>query len=64
MNIERFLERPAEPTSMPGFPAAPPGAPIGQPAMQWLGGLGVGEPAMDWLSQTEALCWWLDDDLR
>ncbi len=35
-DIERFLERPAETYAMPGTPAAPPGAPIGDPAMEWL----------------------------
>jgi hypothetical protein len=37
-DIERFLDRPADPWSLPGIPTAPPGAPIGQPAMDWLGG--------------------------
>jgi hypothetical protein len=34
--IERFLERPAEPARRIDSPDAPPGAPIGQPAMEWL----------------------------
>ena len=58
MDIERFLERPAETTQLPGTPAAPPGAPIGQPAMDWLGGVGIGEPARQWLSETETACAW------
>jgi len=37
-DIERFLTRPANPYSLPLTPGAPPGAPIGQPAMDWLGG--------------------------
>ena len=37
-DIERFLERPGEPYTLPEMPAAPPGAPIGEPAMDWLGG--------------------------
>jgi hypothetical protein len=35
-DIERFLERPAEPDDSPGLPTIPPGAPIGQPALDWL----------------------------
>ena len=37
-DINRFLTRPANPYSLPLTPDAPPGAPIGQPAMDWLGG--------------------------
>jgi len=58
LNIERFLERPMEATTTPGAPNSPPGAPIGEPAMDWLTGMGVGQPAMDWLSQTGPLCTW------
>ncbi|NNL30306.1 MAG: hypothetical protein HKO77_04745 [Gemmatimonadetes bacterium] len=60
MDIQRFLERPASPTSMPGFPSAPPGAPIGQPALDWLGSVGIGEPAMKWLRHTDVHCTWED----
>ncbi|MDW7760521.1 MAG: zinc-dependent metalloprotease [Acidobacteriota bacterium] len=35
-DITRFLERPAESFRMPAFPAAPPGAPIGDPGLRWL----------------------------
>jgi hypothetical protein len=35
-DVERFLEKPSAPYMMPGTPNAPPGAPIGQPAMEWL----------------------------
>jgi hypothetical protein len=35
-DIERFLNRPAAPYSLPTIPAVPPGAPIGEPAMQWI----------------------------
>jgi hypothetical protein len=35
-DIERFLERPAEPLESPELPEPPPGAPIGQPALDWL----------------------------
>jgi hypothetical protein len=34
--IKRFLDRPAQPAQRLGAPEAPPGAPIGQPAMEWL----------------------------
>jgi hypothetical protein len=34
--IKRFLERPAQPAPRLSVPEAPPGAPIGQPAMEWL----------------------------
>ncbi len=36
-DIERFLSRPADSFSQPGTPGAPPGAPIGEPAMDYLG---------------------------
>lgn len=35
-DIERFLDRPAPPATRAEIPAAPPGAPIGAPAMEWL----------------------------
>ena len=35
-DITRFLERPAPPATATPLPAAPPGAPIGEPAMDWL----------------------------
>jgi hypothetical protein len=34
--IERFLDRPAQPAQRLAVPDAPPGAPIGQPALDWL----------------------------
>jgi hypothetical protein len=34
--IERILERPVSPVPAPTLPAAPPGAPIGEPALDWL----------------------------
>ncbi len=34
--IKRFLERPSPPAQRLAVPDAPPGAPIGQPAMEWL----------------------------
>ncbi|UCD24341.1 MAG: zinc-dependent metalloprotease [Gemmatimonadota bacterium] len=44
-DITRFLERPAGEFSQPSTMAAPPGAPIGEPALEWLRNL---EPG----------CWW------
>jgi hypothetical protein len=35
-DIKRFLERPLAPVTMPSLPDAPPGAPIGDPGMDWL----------------------------
>ena len=38
-DIERFLERPGAPAAVPAVPtpAAPPGSPIGEPALDWMG---------------------------
>jgi hypothetical protein len=45
-DIKRFLDRPSAPASRMAVPSAPPGAPIG-------------EPAMDWLRRIEPFCsWW------
>ncbi len=55
LDIQRFLERPAGPASQPGTVSAPPGAPIGQPALDW-----IGQPALDWIAQYEPWCTWLD----
>ncbi len=35
-DIKRFLERPSVPATRTEMPEAPPGAPIGQPAMEFL----------------------------
>ena len=35
-DIKRFLERPAPPATRSEIPSAPPGAPIGDPGMDWL----------------------------
>jgi hypothetical protein len=56
--IERFMNRPHEAAAPVSGVSAPPGAPIGQPAMDWLGSMGVGQPALDWLAETEAWCTW------
>jgi hypothetical protein len=42
-DIKRFLERPAPTDTRPEIPSAPPGAPIG-------------DPGMDWLNRLEPLC--------
>ena len=44
-DIKRFLDRPFAPATRTDVPGAPPGAPIG-------------EPAMDWLRRPEPLCSW------
>jgi hypothetical protein len=46
-DIGRFLDRPAGEFSQPSTMNAPPGAPIGDPAMEWLRNLDPG-------------CWWLE----
>jgi hypothetical protein len=56
--IQRFLDRPAETVSVPGTVSAPPGAPIGQPALDWFDRHGIGDPAMDWLGHGEPWCDW------
>ncbi|HET9064116.1 MAG TPA: zinc-dependent metalloprotease, partial [Candidatus Binatia bacterium] len=38
-DIKRFLDRPFAPATRTEIPAAPPGAPIGDPGMDWLGRL-------------------------
>lgn len=60
MEIQRFMDRPATVVEVPGTPNAPPGAPIGQPAMDWLGGTGIGQPALEWLRATDVTCTWDD----
>ena len=55
-DIQRFMDRPAAPATSPNAVEAPPGAPIGQPAMNWM----IGTPAQDWLSLTEPWCTWED----
>ncbi|WP_419160929.1 zinc-dependent metalloprotease [Candidatus Palauibacter sp.] len=58
-DIERFLDKPSSPYQMPGTPNAPPGAPIGQPAMDWLAGdtwsmAGPAGWAAEWLGGSPA----------
>ncbi len=48
LDIQRFMDRPGEAVSDRLLPLPPPGAPIGEPAMDWLGNL-------------EPWCSWLDD---
>jgi hypothetical protein len=35
-DVKRFLDRPLAPIALPALPDAPPGAPIGDPGMDWL----------------------------
>lgn len=44
-DIARFLRRPADAFTAPNAPGAPPGAPIGEPAMRWLSAF---EPICTW----------------
>ena len=60
LEIQRFLERPALAASAIDGVTAPPGAPIGEPAMSWLGVRGIGEPARDWLGRSRAWCDWME----
>lgn len=46
-DIKRFLDRPFAPATRAEVPSAPPGAPIG-------------DPGMDWLRRTEPACSWKD----
>jgi hypothetical protein len=41
-DIKRFLDRPFAPVTRAEIPAPPPGAPIGDPGMDWL------EPGCSW----------------
>lgn len=66
-DIERFQDRPAEAWSPPTAPEAPPGAPIGEPALDWIraawsgalrsGGSPAGMGAA-WLVGLEPACTW------
>jgi hypothetical protein len=49
-DIKRFLERPAPTATRSDIPEAPPGAPIG-------------DPGMDWLRRLEPACnaWWWEE---
>ena len=52
LDVQRFLQRPATPVTAPNSVSAPPGAPIGDPGLQWMG-----QPAQDWLG-LEPWCTW------
>jgi hypothetical protein len=60
MEIQRFMDRPASVVEVAAAPNAPPGAPIGQPAMNWLGSMEIGQSAMNWLKMTDLSCTWDD----
>ena len=47
-DIQRFLDRPGEAVPYRSAPPVPPGSPIG-------------EPAMDWLGRLELWCSWLEE---
>jgi len=46
-DIRRFLERPTQPATRVDLPDAPPGAPIGEPAMEFLKRL-AGPECSEW----------------
>jgi len=50
-DIKRFLERPSAPATRLQPPVAPPGAPIG-------------DFGLDWLGRFELRCWWADDRMN
>jgi hypothetical protein len=52
-DIKRFIERPAQPAAATTDPAAPPGAPIGDPGMDWL----AYSPTRQWLRSPSAQAW-------
>ena len=61
-DVGRFLGRPAGPYEMPVTPGTPPGAPIGEPALDWIGTAGgwtsVGPAgwARSWLDALAPVC--------
>jgi len=59
-DLVRYRERPAPAYELPGTPDAPPGAPIGEPAMDWVGARGwfAAGPSgwSGWLSNSEPVC--------
>jgi len=61
-DIRRFLDRPASPYTAPPAPVIPPGAPIGEPAMDWLGRTERWQPhsarelARAWFERLEPPC--------
>ncbi|MCG6954691.1 MAG: zinc-dependent metalloprotease [Gemmatimonadetes bacterium] len=64
-DIGRFLERPHAPVAAPATPDMPPGDPIGQPAMHWLGREGwaplpvaPGTPQVDLSCSWDRWRWW------
>jgi len=57
--IERFGRRSYEPSALPEAPGMPPGAPIGQAALDWLGAWGwYAAPELAGASGAELTCNW------
>ena len=61
LDIARYLERPAPAYELPDHPGAPPGAPIGQAPMDWLGQAAAWSQAgpsgwSHWLATPEPVC--------
>jgi hypothetical protein len=57
-DITTFLERPMEPFTLQEAPAAPPGAPIGEPALEWISWRGEERGASPFLRWFEPYCSW------
>jgi hypothetical protein len=62
-DVRRFLDRPAAPYGAPAIPTAPPGAPIGEPAMDWLGSFNfaatsTGALVNSWTERWLPYCTW------
>ncbi|MCG6987714.1 MAG: zinc-dependent metalloprotease [Gemmatimonadetes bacterium] len=58
-DIKRFLDRPHAPIAEPAAPGMPPGDPIGEPGMDWLGGQGwMGLPVAPGTPQVNISCDW------
>ncbi|MDH5588933.1 MAG: zinc-dependent metalloprotease [Gemmatimonadota bacterium] len=57
--IARFTARPHTALAAPDTPDMPPGSPIGQPALSWLGSVGWGPgPDLGTLTGTDLTCTW------